>query len=91
MNIEMLEGALTVGGISIATLIIAKLKFYIKEDGAWTFGKFGSCISGILGKVDFGKWDFGIVRFLKSGKMGFGKKRILGKWDFGKVGFWHEK
>ena len=34
----MLEGALTVGGISIATLIIAKLKFYIKKNGAWTFG-----------------------------------------------------
>ena len=38
MNIQMLEGALTVGGISIATLIIAKLKFYIKKNGAWTFG-----------------------------------------------------
>ena len=34
----MLEGALTVGGISIATLIIAKLKCYVKKNGAWTFG-----------------------------------------------------
>ena len=38
INIEMLEGALTVGGISIATLIIAKLECYVKKNGAWTFG-----------------------------------------------------
>ena len=34
----MLAGALTVGGISIATLIIAKLECYVKKNGAWTFG-----------------------------------------------------
>ena len=32
-----------------------------------------------MGKRDFGKYDFGKVRFWES--------KILGKWDFGRVGF----
>ena len=40
-----------------------------------------------------GKWDFGNVRFQKSGKMEFENNLILGSgilgnWDFWKVGIW---
>ena len=31
-------GALTVGGISIATIIVSKLKFYIKKNGSINWG-----------------------------------------------------
>ena len=31
-------GALTVGGISIATIIVSKLKFYIKKNGSLNWG-----------------------------------------------------
>ena len=34
----MLDGALTVGGISIATIIITKLKFYVKKNGSLNWG-----------------------------------------------------
>ena len=34
----MLEGALTVGGISIATLIIHRFKFYVKKNGTFSWG-----------------------------------------------------
>ena len=31
-------GALTVGGISIATIIVSKLKFYVKKNGSLNWG-----------------------------------------------------
>ena len=31
-------GALTVGGISIATIIVSKLKFYVKKNGTFNWG-----------------------------------------------------
>ena len=31
-------GALTVGGISIATIIVSKLKFYVKKNGSFNWG-----------------------------------------------------
>ena len=31
-------GALVVGGISLATLALQKLKWYVKKNGAWSFG-----------------------------------------------------
>ena len=31
-------GALTVGGISIATIIVSKLKFYVKKNGSINWG-----------------------------------------------------
>ena len=31
-------GALTVGGISILTIIVSKLKFYVKQNGSLTWG-----------------------------------------------------
>ena len=34
----MLEGALTVGGISIATIIVSKLKFHVKKNGRISWG-----------------------------------------------------
>jgi hypothetical protein len=34
----MLEGALTVGGISIVTLIINRFKFYVKKNGQFNWG-----------------------------------------------------
>ena len=34
----VLEGALTVGGISLLTLIITKLKFYVKTNGTLNYG-----------------------------------------------------
>ena len=34
----MLEGALTVGGISIVTLVINRFKFYVKKIGSFNWG-----------------------------------------------------
>lgn len=34
----MIDGALTVGGISILTIIISKLKFYVKKNGSLNWG-----------------------------------------------------
>ena len=34
----MLEGALTVGGISIVTLIIKRFKCYVKKNGSFNWG-----------------------------------------------------
>jgi hypothetical protein len=31
-------GALTVGGISIATIIVSKFKFYVKKNGSFNWG-----------------------------------------------------
>ena len=31
-------GALTVGGISILTIIVSKLKFYVKKNGSLNWG-----------------------------------------------------
>ena len=32
------SGALTVGGISILTIIVSKLKFYVKKNGSLNWG-----------------------------------------------------
>ena len=68
--------------------------------GKWDFGEGGDfvCIwecviwrKCAFGRVVFwesfflGKWDFGNLRFQKSGKMGFEKNRF---WECGNVGFW---
>ena len=58
---EMAIEAFAVAGASLATIIIAKIKFYVKKNGVWT------CGCGFLGKNLVDNDELEIKEFQLSG------------------------